>query len=103
MAISLLAALPALRGRLPHRNFPFDIPAVLADFCGRGENLGPKLLCIFDLDPQAIGQDDHAEGGPPPKSLLDKQAVSYDLEPMARINPLCGWLPLFGDKKIPLS
>ena len=71
-AIPPLAARPALRRRLPYRDFFPDIPSVLPDFLGNAQDLCAELLGVRDLDPRAVAEHDHAERGPHPILIFDE-------------------------------
>ena len=72
---------------------------MLPDFLGHREDLGPKLVGILDLDPLALGQDDHAVRRPHAEFLFDEQAIRPDLETVPRINPPSRRLPFLGNQK----
>ena len=87
-AISPLAAHPALRRRLPHRDFFADGPTALPNFLGYREHLRAKSFGVLDLDPRAVAQDDDAERWPLPVLLLDEEEVGPELEPVPVAHPL---------------
>src|SRR5262249_441703 len=75
-AVPPLAARAAFGRRLSDRDLFVSSPPVLSDLLGNGQDFGPELVRVFDLDPGAIAEDNDTVRWPHPELLLNQHEVA---------------------------